>query len=145
MRRFIILVALWTVGLPSFAIAGDKDRAIEYLKLSRIDEVIAESINTYDAQLLSNAPAAERARLHNLMEETVGWDAIKDRLADIVIAVYTPQELDAYIAFMRSPVGASATAKSGEFSRQFSALLAANFQSAIQRLKSDTAQAGANR
>ena len=136
MRRFLMLVAFLGAAIPCFALAGDKDRAIEYLKLSRIDEAIAESINTYDAQLFANAPAAERAKLRALLETTMGWEAIRDRLAEIVTQVYTPQELDASIAFMKTPLGASATAKSGEFSRQFAGLLAANLQLTLGKLQS---------
>jgi len=145
MRHLFVLLALFSAILPTLVEAGDKDRAIEYLKLSRMDEVIAESINTYEAQLLPNASAEERAKLRSFMEETVGWDAIKDGLAETVMSVYTPQEIDASIAFMKSPLGASATAKSGEFSRRFSTLLAANFQAAIQKLQSNTAQRGTGR
>jgi hypothetical protein len=115
------------------------------LKLSGVDVAIAESIKTYETQLFPNVAAAERANLGSLLEETVGWDAIKDGLADIVTSVYTPQEIDASIAFMKSPLGASATAKSGEFSRQLSSLLAANFQAAMQRMQSKTAQPRAGR
>ena len=140
MRCFFAVVAFVGAILPALAQAGDRDRAIEYLKLSRVDEAVAESIKTYEAQLFSNASAEDQANLRRLMEETVGWDAIKDRLADIVMAVYTPEEIDASIAFMKSPLGASATAKSGEFSRQFSSLLATNLQGAIQRLQAKTAQ-----
>lgn len=145
MKRLFMVVAFLGATLPAIVLAGDKDRAIEYLKLSRIEEALAESMNTYDAQLLPNAPAGERAMLRKFMEETAGWDAIKDRLAEIVVAVYTPQELEASIAFMKSPLGASATAKSGEFSRQFSALLAANFQIAIQKLQADATQPQSSR
>lgn len=140
MRRFFVIVAFLGAALPALAQAGDKDRAIEYLKLSRVDEAIAETIETYEAQLLPNVPAEDQANLRRLMQETLGWDAIKDRLAEIVMNVYSPQELDASIAFMKSPLGASATAKSGEFSRQFAGLLAANFQVAMQRLQAKAAQ-----
>jgi hypothetical protein len=140
MPRLLVILAFLGAVVPALAQAGDKDRAIEYLKLSRVDEAIAESLKTYEAQLLPNASAEDQANLRRLMEETIGWDAIKDRLADIVMNVYTPQEIDASIAFMKSPLGASATAKSGEFSRQFAGLLAANFQVAMQKLQAKAAQ-----
>jgi hypothetical protein len=145
MRRFFVTMAFLGAVLPALAQAGDKDRAIEYLKLSRVDEAIAETIKAYEAQLLPNVPADDQANLRRLMQETIGWDAIKDRLAEIVVNVYTPQELDASIAFMKSPLGASATAKSGEFSRQFAGLLAANFQVAMQRLQAKAAQPPSSR
>lgn len=63
----------------------------------------------------------------------MGWDATKDQLAELVMKLYTREELEASIAFMKSPAGASYTAKNEEFSKQFTTLIANNMQSVVKQ------------
>jgi hypothetical protein len=58
----------------------------------------------------------------------MGWDAIKDQLADLVVNLYTREELKAAIAFEKSRLGASITAKNELFAKQFADLLSQNMQ-----------------
>jgi len=96
------------------------------LKVSRIEQIINTSLDTYSQQIFENIPDAERAQLDKIMREAIGWDATKNQLADLVADVYTKAELKASIAFMKTPLGASATAKSDAFSTKFSTLLSQN-------------------
>jgi len=102
--------------------------AIEYLEVSKIKDVIDASIIQYEAQLFVNSKPEEKALFHEIMVGTLGWDATKDQLVDIVTSLYTKEEIEASIAFMTSPVGASATAKSEEFSTQFANMVSENIQ-----------------
>jgi hypothetical protein len=104
----------------------DRKLAIEYLKVSRIEQIINSSLDTYSQQIFKNTPEADRAQLDKMMREVIGWEATKDQLADIVSDIYTKAELKASIAFMKTPLGASATAKGDAFSAQFAALLSQN-------------------
>ena len=123
---FILLIAF------SFNAAGseqaDKKLAIEYLKISRFEQIINATVDTYNQQLFKNLPAADREKAATFMRETVGWEAVKDQLAELVINTYTKPELKAAIAFMKTPLGASYTVKSDEFSTQYATLLSNNFQ-----------------
>lgn len=104
----------------------DRKLAIEYLKVSRFEQMINTSLDTYSQQMFKNLPDADRVKLDKMMRDVMGWEATKNQLADLVSDVYTKAELKASIAFMKTPLGASATAKSDTFSTKFSTLLSQN-------------------
>jgi len=104
----------------------DGKLAIEYLKVSRFEQIINTSLDTYSQQMFKNLPDVDRVSLDKMMRDVIGWEATKEQLADIVANVFTKAELEASIAFMKTPLGASATAKSDAFSTEFSTLLSQN-------------------
>ena len=106
---------------------ADTTLAIEYLKVARVEQIINSSMDSYSQQLFKNIPDADRVQMDKMMREVMGWEAIKGQLATLVADVYTKAELKASIAFMKTPLGASATAKSEAFSTQFSALISQKF------------------
>jgi len=135
MLRRILCIALLALSGPCLGATPDaRALAIEYLTLSHVEDALNESLRGYEEQLLPGLPAAEQAKLRNLLESTVSWQATKNELIDVVTGLYTVQELEASIAFMKTPLGASATSKSGEFSRRFSGIVVQKFQVAVQRL-----------
>jgi hypothetical protein len=107
---------------------SDKALAIEYLQVSRMEPGINAMIDTYSLQLYGNMPEADRTQLKKFMEDVMGWDAIKDQLAELVVKLYTREELNAAIAFEKSRLGASISAKNEQFSKQFIELLSQNMQ-----------------
>lgn len=120
---------------------SDKVLAIEYLQVSKFEQGINAATDTYSLQLYGNMPEAERPQLKKFMQDTMGWDAIKDQLADLVVKLYTREELKAAIAFEKSRMGTSIAAKNEQFSRQFAELLSQNMQRFAQKnpLQSGTA------
>ena len=127
---FFVLLAL------SFSAFGnelaDKQLTIQYLKISRMEQSIDIVLDTYSQQLFQGIPQENRIEMDKLMRQVMGWDAIKDQLADIVNGLYTKAELKAAIAFMKTPLGASYTAKSDPFSAQFTTLISHNLQKFMQ-------------
>jgi len=115
----------------------DKNMAVEFLKLSKYEEVINASISQYEKQLFAAAKPEEKARYHDMLVDSMGWDAVKGQLANIVMNLYTREEIEASITFMKSPVGASAAAKSEDFSRQFTNVIAANMQKVFAKLRAE--------
>jgi hypothetical protein len=105
----------------------DRELAIQYLEASRFEEIINTSLDSYGQQLFKNLPNADRMQIDKMLKETMGWDATKNQLADLVAKIYTADELKAYIAFVKTPLGASGAAKSNEFSAQFATMLSQNF------------------
>jgi hypothetical protein len=95
--------------------------------VARYEQVINSSLDAYSQQMFKSLPDADRVQIDKMMREVMGWEVTKNQLADLVANVYTTAELKASIAFMKTPLGASATAKSDEFSTQFAALLSQNF------------------
>jgi len=101
-----------------------KDLAIEYLELSKIEQVIDTTINQTETQMF---PDGDKG-FNNMMVKAMGWDATKDQLVELIINIYTKEEIEASISFMKTPIGASATAKSEEFGKQFAILISTNMQ-----------------
>ncbi len=129
MKKVVFFLILLTL---SFSALGkepaDKQLAIQYLKLARVEQIINTSLDTYEQQLSKEFPPEDRAKFDEMLRQAMSWDAVKDQLADLVVKVYTRAELKAAIAFMKSPLGASLTAKSDQFSAQFASLLSHNLQ-----------------
>jgi hypothetical protein len=106
----------------------DNRLAIEYLKITRVEKIVDATIDAYDQQLFTSLSPAERAQALALIRETMGWEKIKESLAELVSRTYTKSELKAAIAFMKTPLGASYNLKSEVFSTQFANLLSSNIQ-----------------
>ena len=123
MKSVTALFFLITVSFAAQAAdRPDRKLAIEYLKVSRVEQVINSSLDAYSQYLFKNVPDTDRVKLDKMLREVMGWDATKDQLADLVADVYTKAELKASIAFMKTPLGASATAKTDMFSTRFAGL-----------------------
>ena len=119
---------------------ASRDLAVEYLKLSRYEEVINASIEEYKQQLVDPKASPEaKEKFAAFLESSMGWAAVREPLTDIVLKTYTRDELKASIAFMKSPAGASATAKSGAFATSFSALLSDKLKATISKYQNDKA------
>jgi hypothetical protein len=138
MRRMAAILMFMAFSLSGIGNAigeerSDKVLAIEYLQVSKFEQGINAAIDTYSLQLYGNMPEAERPHLKKFMQNTMGWDAIKDQLADLVVKLYTREELNSAIAFEKSRLGASIAAKNEQFSKQFAELLSQNMQRFAQK------------
>jgi hypothetical protein len=134
MKKFTLMLLLAVTSFNTYAEEKvDKKLAIEYLTISRYEEVVNASIKQYEVQLFSAAKPEDKAKIHEMLEGALGWEATKDQLANIVMNLYTKNEIEASIAFMKSPAGASATAKSEEFSIQFTNAVSANLQKVLTK------------
>jgi len=127
LAAFLICPAL------AFAEPADRALAIEYLKIAKFEEVLSSTIKQYDSQLFKDAKPEDRAKFREILESTMSWDATKDQLADLVLGLYTKEELEAYIKFSKSPIGSSFNNKSSEFATRYASLAGANLQSALQK------------
>lgn len=113
---------------------ADKKLAIEYLKVSQFEQIIDASIEVYSRQLLGNVSKENRVFFEKMMRDTMGWEAIKDDLANLVIGTYSKSELKAYLAFARTPLGRTFNAKSVRFSDELTLLVANNLQKFIKEV-----------
>ena len=132
-----IVIFLLSIAFALNAYAGepaDKKLAIEFLQVSQFEQVIEASIGAYSRQLLGSAPNENRIVFEKNMRDMMGWEATKDDLANLVIGLYSKGELEAYLAFVKTPLGASFNAKNVQFSDDFSVLLANNIQKFIQQV-----------
>jgi hypothetical protein len=132
----IVAVLFACLMLSNNAFAGerpDKKLAIEYLEVSRFEQITNAMIDSYSRNLLMKFPQEEQQKLNKMLNDVLGWEGQKDQLAEIVIQVYTKRELQAAIAYMKSKLGASMTAKSEEFSNLYAAKIASNLQRFAQK------------
>ncbi len=135
LKTIAAIAVLGTLSSISSA-SEDTERAlaVKYLQVSRTEEILNSSIQEYETSMVKgDATPEQRAKVHELLESTMGWKAVEGQLADLVMQTYTKDELKASIAFMNTPAGASFTAKGGDFSKGFSAILAGNLQRAIKQ------------
>jgi len=137
MKRIAAILVFMTFTLSGIGNAIGQERtsrelALEYLKMSKFEQTVNASIDAYSLQLSEHLPEADKLQFKKSMQEVMGWDAIKDQLADLVVNLYTREELEAAIAFEKSRLGASINAKNGQFAKQFAALLSQNMQRLAQ-------------
>lgn len=111
----------------------DRALAIEYLTLSKMKEVTDETINSFDKNFLKNLPQKDREEVRNLMTQTMGWDVIKDEITDLVITIYTREELDAAVKFMKTPLGASALEKGTEFTKRYTEVVSKKLEGTLKK------------
>jgi len=127
--KYIAIFLSFLIASPLMA-ADNSERqlALQYLTLTNMEGVINASINEYDEQLFKNAPQSERAKLHAMLENSIGWEATKNQLADLVANLYTKDELKAYISFIKTPAGKSYNDKNSEFSKRYTTFASENLQ-----------------
>lgn len=131
-----IALIIFSIFLSCSIFAAEKvskELAMEYLKTARIENVINTSRMQYEVQLFGKAKPEEKEIFHKIMVDVMGWEATKDQLAGLVMQVYTKEEIEASIAYMKSPLGASAIAKNEEFSKQFANILSENLKKVISQ------------
>lgn len=110
----------------------DRKLAIEYIESARIQQSIGASLEAYSRHLFSKLPTRDREKAAASMQKTMGWDAVKEQLVDLVLGTYTADELKAAIAFMHTPLGAAYTAKSKDFHDKWATLISQNFQRVLR-------------
>lgn len=140
MNKLLTFVLAATISFSTFA-ADEKMNtklAIEYLVASKTDRVINTTIDSYVQQFakmedFKDMSAADHANLKKILYEAMGWEATKNQMAEIVVAMFTQDEIKAAMAFMRTKHGASLNAKQEEFSRQMVVVISKNLETAIAK------------
>lgn len=127
MKQIATLLVFFILSFGAHATdRANKKLAMEYLRLSRVEQIINASLDTYSQQIFKDIAEEDRIQIDKMMQEVIGWEATKDQLAELVVNVYTKAELRAAIAFMKTPLGASYTIKGDAFSAQFANMLSHN-------------------
>lgn len=109
MKTFLAFLLSFVVS-ANFAFAdapANRDSAIRYAKAIPIQEVIDEMLGYY----VRNVPQKGRMNVVNEIRSRLNSDKILETYIDILVSVYTTEELDALANFYSSPIGASANSK----------------------------------
>lgn len=130
----------WAIHAAETENRPDKALALEYLETAQYKEAVDVSLDVY-RQNFKNTPGISPAaaeHLGQMLQKTLGWEATKDQLAEIVAEVFTADELRAAIAYMKTPLGASATAKTKEFTTLYSTFLSQRVEKFANELQQST-------
>ena len=127
--KYIAILLSFLIASPLMAADNtERQLALQYLTLTNMEGIINASLNEYDEQLFKNAPPSERTELRTMLENSIGWTATKNQLADLVTNLYTKEELKAYISFIKTPTGKSYNDKNSEFSKRYATFASENLQ-----------------
>lgn len=132
MFKLFLTIALAIFSIGAHAAQADQALALRYLEASKFEEILNTSIAEQQTGWIADAVSAkEREQLGRLFESVMGWNANKDRLAALVIQMYTREEIEAYLAYLGTPAGASMAAKSAEFTRLWTSVVNENFKKVL--------------
>lgn len=82
-------------------------------------------------------------RWRDFAERTMGWEATKDGLADLIFRSYSEAELKGQIAFLESPEGKSMRGKTRQFQHDYALMLAKKSQGAASSAQVQAAASAA--
>lgn len=133
MYKFISATALTIACLSANAAAVDQALAVQFLEETKVAAVIQSTIDEYVDQMGQGGAPETRAKLRKMFEATIGWEVTKADLIELVKQLYTQEEVTAYLAYLRTPAGASMSAKSAEFSRRMTGLASDRLKKLIQQ------------
>lgn len=125
------LNALALIGLLAASVtaqAATKALAEKYLRATQTPQMLQAQVDGYTDQYARGQDAAYRKRIHDFLERTMGWDALKDEYFSLVQATYTEQELNAFIRFINTPLGRSMQEKNTLFASKLVAISAKRAQ-----------------
>jgi hypothetical protein len=133
MKRVSSLLVIFLISCNAFGADNVERRlAIEYLRLARYEQIINSTIDSYSQQLFKEMSGEDRVKFKKVLTDTMGWESTKHQLAELVIKIYTRDELNAAIAFMKSRLGASMTAKGDRFAALMTVEISNNLQKFMQ-------------
>jgi hypothetical protein len=160
-RTFLLVLSLAAGQLAYADDASKAAKAEQYLTLMKIDETMKRAMDLVMNQMKSGMmqqitgqtltedqtkmTAELGEKVFKLVSDALSWEKLKPDVVKLYADAYTEQELDAIIAFYKSPVGQSVVAKQGDLQTKSSALaqqrMAAVYPELQKLLKDFTAQA----
>lgn len=153
MKIFLLLASLLAVPLLHADEASKAAKAGEFIVLARLEAgfnqmigILMGSIKQGMNQQLRNVPLSPAQQVHvedfqsgleRLFRERFNWESMKGEYQKLYAAAFTEEDLDAMLAFYRSPAGQRMVEKNPELMEK-AALLgqerAAGLQPDIERL-----------
>lgn len=124
--KTLFLAALLAASVT--AQATTKELAEKYLRATQVPEMLQAQVDGYADQYAKGQDAAYRKRIHDFLQRTMGWDALKDEYLNLVQTTYTEQELNALLRFINTPIGRSMQAKNTTFASKLAAVSAKRVQ-----------------
>ncbi len=108
--------------------ATTKELAEKYLRATQVPEMLQAQVDGYTDQYAKGQDPVYRKRIHDFLQRTMGWDALKEEYLGLVQATYTEQEINALLRFINTPLGRSMQGKNTTFANKLAALSAKRVQ-----------------
>ncbi len=129
---FGIVMALFWLSASIYATDARRELVLEYLEVSKCEESVGSSIDTFVQQFSQQNPNADVTKFREYMYETMGWETLREPLIRIVMKYFSDQELRDVIAFYQTPSGKAVAEKSPQMNIEMSEVISANIINAIQ-------------
>lgn len=143
MRHLAAVAALlWMASSVSAGEDAHGKLVADYIKAVRAEQLITAEVEASIQQYSVNASPEQKVQIERYFNAAMGWGAIKDQYAALVQRTYSPEELRAAMAFLKTPVGNAIGAKSVEFSRQLAIMLSKNVQKISQEMADPAESSG---
>ncbi len=126
----MVMVSLCGIG-PLFAQDDIRPLAVEYLELSKAKETVDATVDSYVNQIAKDNPKADRAKIQELYNRMMGWDALKEPILELVVKTFSQEELQGINEFYRTPPGQALADKSPKLSGELANLISNNLQKAF--------------
>ena len=136
MRNLILGTALAVVTMmPVMAFADDAaDKVVlakEYSKLVPVDQDVDKTIE----QLALQVPVAQRVQFKSILKQTIKPEKLQTVSELALVDLFTKDELEAMIAFYKTPEGQSIKDKMPEYQNRLQPVLSAMIQEAANSLQ----------
>ena len=152
MRRLALACLLLCTALAAHADDASKLAKVEeYFKLAKLDRLAAQTMSMAASQINSSIMGnmmgvtftadqkkqidAVQAQVMQLLQKSLGWDALEPEYAKIYAAAYTEEELDGLLAFYRSPAGQAMVAKTPALMSQANTIVQAHMSTVMPQLQ----------
>jgi len=129
----VLFLSLVVAGCSFGSHKSSEELATEYLTLAGYQGIINSTISGYEAQLSQTLKHEDKAKMHQILVDSMGWDATKKQLVEIVASTYSVEELEAGINYMNSPIGKSTIAKNDVFTKKYTELVGNNLKKALAK------------
>ena len=127
-KRFIPLALAALLAAPSLSFAADAAKVDEFMEVMQFEENFAQmkqmmaqmmdqgfeqgvQQNGLEGKALEQARASHEVMKRTMIEEMMSWDSMRAEISQIYQQQLTDAEIDAAVAYYRSPEGASMLAK----------------------------------
>lgn len=163
MKRFALFLLL-AVSLPLHAQSADpakEAKVREYLALIHVDRTmdqvmdnVRQQVTSMTTQMIGGRATPQQKeqlatfqnQIFELVNSRMGWKALEPEYIELYAQSFTDEELDAIIAFYKSPAGVSMIAKTPELTQKAMALSqrkAAEMMPEVQKMVRDFAASAA--
>lgn len=129
----IILIAL-LAAMPLLGHAASPELAAEYLQLSRTEQIWEDSISTQVSELTAAMPTDQRVGFIKFFKSVMSWPVMQKDMQRAMQELFSDEELRSVNAFMRTPLGASFSAKSPAMAVRVAQISARRLQEVLGNL-----------